>query len=162
MTWPLRSVLPMPVGCWAYRAAATIVPDRLRSLLHLSHRNDRLQHGRSMSQSICAPGAPCTAFSQQQIKCVNDVINCAAQPDPRFTSKSNSQCGRVFEHLTLADRWVVCDCGLSLDRDHNVAINIRNRAGHARWGLIPNPDNHLQHQHIMATEIQTLDWANER
>jgi putative transposase len=55
--------------------------------------------------------------------------------DPRFTSKTYSNCGHVFEHLTLANRWVVCDCGLSLDRDHNAAINIRNRAGHARWGV---------------------------
>jgi putative transposase len=55
--------------------------------------------------------------------------------DPRLTSKSCSNCGHVFEHLSLADRWVVCDCGLSLDRDHNAAINILNRAGHARWGL---------------------------
>lgn len=54
--------------------------------------------------------------------------------DPNFTSKTCSNCGHVFEHLTLADRWVVCDCGLSLDRDHNAPINIRNRAGHARWG----------------------------
>lgn len=54
---------------------------------------------------------------------------------PRFTSKSCSNCGHVFEHLSLADRWVVCDCGLSLDRDHNAAITILNRAGHARWGL---------------------------
>lgn len=54
--------------------------------------------------------------------------------DPHFTSKICSNCRYVFEHLTLADRWVVCDCGLSLDRDHNAAINIRNRAGHARWG----------------------------
>ena len=55
--------------------------------------------------------------------------------DPRYTSKSCSNCGHVFEHLSLADRWVVCACGLSLDRDHNAAINIRNRAGHVRWGL---------------------------
>ncbi len=55
--------------------------------------------------------------------------------DPRYTSKTCSDCGRLFEHLTLADRWVTCSCGLSLDRDHNAAINIRNRAGHARWGL---------------------------
>jgi putative transposase len=55
--------------------------------------------------------------------------------DPRYTSKTCSNCGHVFEHLSLADRWVACACGLSLDRDHNAAINIRNRAGHARWGI---------------------------
>jgi hypothetical protein len=37
--------------------------------------------------------------------------------------------------LTLSDRWVNCNCGLSLSRDHNAALNILKRAGHARWGL---------------------------
>ncbi len=55
--------------------------------------------------------------------------------DPAHTSKTCSQCGCVFETLTLADRWVSCDCGLSLDRDHNAALNILKRAGHARWGV---------------------------
>jgi len=41
-----------------------------------------------------------------------------------YTSKSCSACGAILENLTLSDRWVECDCGLSLDRDHNAAINI--------------------------------------
>lgn len=55
--------------------------------------------------------------------------------DPRNTSKTCSQCGHVFESLSLADRWIDCHCGLSLDRDHNAAINILNRAGQVRWGV---------------------------
>ena len=55
--------------------------------------------------------------------------------DSRYTSKTCSQCEKQFESLTLKDRWVRCDCGLSLDRDHNAAINILNRAGQARWRL---------------------------
>lgn len=55
--------------------------------------------------------------------------------DPAYTSKTCSACGSIFENLTLADRWVDCACGLSLDRDHNAALNILHRAGHARWGL---------------------------
>jgi putative transposase len=54
--------------------------------------------------------------------------------NPRDTSKTCSGCGRVFPELTLADRWIDCKCGLSLDRDVNAAINILQRAGHARWG----------------------------
>jgi putative transposase len=59
--------------------------------------------------------------------------------DPRGTSKTCSGCGRTFEGLTLADRWVTCACGLSLDRDHNAAINILNRAGNVRWGISSPP-----------------------
>lgn len=53
---------------------------------------------------------------------------------PAYTSKTCSDCGSIFEHLTLSDRWVTCDCGLSLDRDHNAALNIL-RAGRALWDL---------------------------
>ena len=49
--------------------------------------------------------------------------------NPAYTSKTCSHCGALFEHLTLAVRWVECDCGLSLDRDHNAAINILKRTG---------------------------------
>jgi putative transposase len=51
-----------------------------------------------------------------------------------YTSKTCSHCGTVFENLSLADRWVSCSCGLSLDRDVNAALNILHRAGQARWG----------------------------
>ena len=54
--------------------------------------------------------------------------------NPAYTSKTCSGCGTVFEHLTLSDRWVECACGLSLDRDHNAALNIQ-RAGHVRLGI---------------------------
>jgi putative transposase len=53
--------------------------------------------------------------------------------DPRNTSKLCSQCGHIFQEQTLADRWIDCACGRSLDRDHNAAINILNRAGQVRW-----------------------------
>ena len=53
--------------------------------------------------------------------------------DPRYTSKTCSQCGHVFESLSLNDRWIECACGLSLDRDHNAAINILKRGGQLRW-----------------------------
>jgi putative transposase len=48
--------------------------------------------------------------------------------DPAYTSKCCSNCGDMFENMTLADRWVECGCGLSLNRDHNAAINILQRA----------------------------------
>jgi putative transposase len=49
--------------------------------------------------------------------------------NPAYTSKTCSSCGAIFEGLKLSDRWVTCDCGLSLARDHNAAINILSRAG---------------------------------
>lgn len=52
---------------------------------------------------------------------------------PAYTSKTCSQCGRIFETLTLAQRWVECSCGLSLDRDENAARNVLS-AGRAEWG----------------------------
>ncbi len=59
------------------------------------------------------------ANAGRQVVCVN----------PAYTSKTCSACGMLFENLTLSTRWVECSCGLSLDRDHNAAINILNRAG---------------------------------
>jgi putative transposase len=58
--------------------------------------------------------------------------------NPAYTSKTCSGCGKIIEDLDSSVRWVECDCGLSLDRDVNVAINILNRAiknrdGQSRW-----------------------------
>jgi putative transposase len=58
-----------------------------------------------------------------------------AAVDPAYTSKACSGCGQLFQGLDLSVRWVACDCGLSLDRDHNAALNILGRAGHARCGI---------------------------
>ncbi|MEP7294264.1 MAG: transposase [Chloroflexota bacterium] len=49
--------------------------------------------------------------------------------DPAYTSKCCSNCGAMFQDFSLSTRWVECECGLSLDRDHNAALNILNRAG---------------------------------
>jgi len=57
--------------------------------------------------------------------------------NPAYTSKTCSGCGAIFEDLDLSVRWVECDCGLSMDRDVNAAINILdkaiNRDGQSRW-----------------------------
>ncbi|PLZ85588.1 RNA-guided endonuclease InsQ/TnpB family protein [Fischerella muscicola] len=47
------------------------------------------------------------------------------------TSQDCSSCG-VKVPKKLHERWHSCQCGCSLDRDHNAAINIKNRAvGHS-------------------------------
>ncbi len=43
--------------------------------------------------------------------------------DPAYTSQTCSNCG-VIKKKTLGERWHNCDCGLSIDRDENAAINI--------------------------------------
>ena len=53
--------------------------------------------------------------------------------DPANTSRTCCSCGANFPELSLADRWVDCACGLSMDRDVNAAWNILKRAGHALW-----------------------------
>lgn len=53
--------------------------------------------------------------------------------DPAYTSKTCSNCGQLFQDFDLSTRWVECDCGLALDRDHNAALNILNRAGQVLW-----------------------------
>ena len=55
--------------------------------------------------------------------------------DPASTSKTCSGCGVLFERLTLSDRWIWCDCGVSLDRDHNAAINILQRGRNRPLGV---------------------------
>ena len=54
--------------------------------------------------------------------------------NPAGTSQVCSGCRRPVPK-TLSDRWHTCpyeDCGLSLQRDHNSAREILNRAGLAR------------------------------
>lgn len=48
--------------------------------------------------------------------------------DPAYTSRACSNCGALFQDFNLSTRWVECACGLSLDRDHNAALNILNRS----------------------------------
>lgn len=48
--------------------------------------------------------------------------------EPNLTSKTCSNCGYVFEELTLKDRIFNCPCcNQIIDRDINAAINIQNR-----------------------------------
>jgi len=50
--------------------------------------------------------------------------------DPKYTSQTCSGCGAV-KKKDLSERWHACECGCSLDRDHNAAINIL-RLGRSR------------------------------
>ncbi len=52
----------------------------------------------------------------------------------RFTPTTTvcSNCGQPH-HLTLRDRVLNCDCGLTIGRDHNAAINIKRAGASARY-----------------------------
>ncbi|NER86353.1 MAG: transposase [Moorea sp. SIO3A2] len=67
--------------------------------------------------------------------------------NPAYTSQNCSECGEVVKK-SLSTRTHICKCGCQLDRDHNAAINIRNRAisttGHVgTWILNPNASGDL-------------------
>ncbi|MCU0499658.1 MAG: transposase [Anaerolineae bacterium] len=56
---------------------------------------------------------------------------------PAYTSQTCSGCGTRFQAFDLSVRWVECACDLSLNRDHNAAINILNKAG---WDAPVSPN----------------------
>jgi putative transposase len=66
--------------------------------------------------------------------------------NPAGTSQVCSGCGRTVPK-TLSDRWHTCpyeDCGLSLQRDHNSARELLNRAGLARAvAVAPAAESHV-------------------
>lgn len=62
---------------------------------------------------------------QMQYKCLNYGIE-FVKADRYFpSSKTCSCCGTVKHSLRLSERMYVClDCGLTIDRDYNAAINL--------------------------------------
>jgi len=143
--------------------------DYLNKLAHgLIERYDRIAledlhivnmaHNRHLSKSILDAGwgylklhlahpVVCPACKRRASGKAEEAGRVVYLVHPAHTSKSCSNCGAVFENLSLSDRWVQCGCGLSLDRDHNAALNtpalrcakrsasVLKRAGHARWGV---------------------------
>ena len=72
-------------------------------------------------------------FRQQLVSKAAYAGKRVAAVNPADTSRVCSRCGQLFANFTLGTRWVECNCGLSLDRDHNAALNIL-KAGRALWG----------------------------
>lgn len=61
--------------------------------------------------------------------------------NPAYTSQECSECGSIVKK-TLSTRTHICQCGCTMDRDHNAAINILNRGisttGHVGTSLLDN------------------------
>jgi putative transposase len=107
--------------------------DFLNKLAHsLILRNDRIAiedlqingmvRNRHLSKSILDAGWG--YLKQRLIDKAAEAGRQVTLVNPSYTSKTCSSCGARFETLSLADRWVKCSCGLSIDRDVNAALNI--------------------------------------
>ncbi|HGS9031455.1 TPA: RNA-guided endonuclease InsQ/TnpB family protein [Clostridioides difficile] len=59
-------------------------------------------------------------------KCKQDNIELRVADRWYPSSKTCSQCGKINKGLKLKDRVYKCECGLSIDRDLNASINLKN------------------------------------
>ena len=65
--------------------------------------------------------------------------------DARNTSQDCSCCGERVKK-DLSERRHVCTCGADLDRDHNAAVNVLNRALQAHRRARPPGDANVEHR----------------
>lgn len=79
------------------------------------------EHGKGVSDAGWAIFTNILCYKAEEAGCEVRFVN------PKGTTKECSNCGRTIEK-TLQERHHNCPCGLSIDRDHNAAINILNRA----------------------------------
>ncbi|NEQ86177.1 MAG: transposase [Moorea sp. SIO2I5] len=85
--------------------------------------------------------------------------------NPAYTSQNCSKCGETVKK-SLSTRTHVCECGCELDRDHNAAINIRNRAisttGHVgTWIINPNASGDLASTVLDSGQVQQAESLSE-
>ncbi|NEO92150.1 MAG: transposase [Moorea sp. SIO3G5] len=85
--------------------------------------------------------------------------------NPAYTSQNCSKCGEVVKK-SLSTRTHVCKCGCKLDRDHNAAVNILNRAlgtvGHTgNWIIDPNASGDLTSTVLDSGQVQQVGSLSE-
>lgn len=78
---------------------------------------------RKLSRAISDAGF---GYLRQMIEYKAKLRNCTVVIANRFypSSKTCSACGTIKQNLTLADRVFSCDCGFSVNRDFNAALNL--------------------------------------
>ena len=78
---------------------------------------------RKLSRAISDAGF---GYLRQMIEYKAKLRNCTVVIANRFfpSSKTCSHCRKIKENLTLADRVFNCECGLSINRDLNAALNL--------------------------------------
>lgn len=72
-------------------------------------------------------------FKQRLLSKAENAGRTVALVDPAYTTQDCCQCGSR-QKLALSERWYLCECGNSRDRDENAAINVL-AAGRAVWAL---------------------------
>jgi len=78
---------------------------------------------RKLSRAISDVGF---GMLRQLIEYKAKLRNCVLIVANRFfpSNKLCSSCGQIKQDLTLKDRVYTCDCGLTLNRDLNAALNL--------------------------------------
>ncbi len=89
---------------------------------------NRMVHG-NLAKSILDAGWG--FFKQRLLAKAENAGRHATLVDPSFTTQDCCECGHR-QKLTLKDRWYICPCGNSRDRDENAARNILAR-GQRVW-----------------------------
>jgi len=84
--------------------------------------------------------------------------------NPRNTSKTCSGCGTIKKSMPLNSRTFCCDkCNLSLDRDHNAALNIlRLGLSHAAPPSLKSPNVGTGHSKIMPFKTLITLWNDSQ
>ena len=77
---------------------------------------------------------------------------------PHGTSQVCSGCGRIAKK-SLSIRTHRCDCGLTLDRDHNAAINILGAATALRGGVVGPITPERPARERSEKPVSPTDWA---
>jgi putative transposase len=80
------------------------------------------------------------------------------------SSKMCSSCGSSKKDLSLKERVYSCDCGISLDRDLNAALNLRNliKIGPARPQFTPREMTALELWSFSKDPTSIVELGNEQ